>query len=185
MNQGDSFCIADVFDAVSMIDKRPNYYRVVSISSAYIMRIPHADKISQSKEILRLQFDDATAELCKKIDIKFKLATKNDCQNALEFLQKGGPILIHCDAGVSRSTAVGLGYLLSNRSCYMSAVDELLQVRPCASPNRHVLKIMCQILNMENDFDSILKYISKIKNKSLPTTNQVKSQKKLKLYFSK
>lgn len=60
--------------------------------------------------------------------------------NCLEFIKnavnKFQNILIHCNAGVSRSSAIVIGYLMvENNLDYNVAYDLIKQVRPCIKPN--------------------------------------------------
>jgi len=56
---------------------------------------------------------------------------------------KNGAVLVHCNAGVSRSAAVVLGYLMSsNRLSLEDAMKILRQARPCVKPNEGFL---CQL----------------------------------------
>ncbi|XP_017066405.1 dual specificity protein phosphatase 19 [Drosophila eugracilis] len=59
---------------------------------------------------------------------------------SLEFIdearQSHGCVLIHCNAGVSRSASVVIGYLMQRRDmCYEDAYNLVKSWRPCIQPN--------------------------------------------------
>lgn len=54
-------------------------------------------------------------------------------------LKESDRLLIHCNLGVSRSTAVALGVLLQKGYREIEALESLLDLRPLASPNLAVL----------------------------------------------
>ena len=63
--------------------------------------------------------------------------------------EKGGCCLVHCNAGVSRSAAVVIGYLMKNRNMtYLSAYDYLKTLRPAVRPNEGFVR---QLIQYEKD----------------------------------
>lgn len=53
-----------------------------------------------------------------------------------EVRDSGGSVFVHCNAGVSRSAAIVIAYLMKNQKLsYLLAVDLLKQTRPCVKPN--------------------------------------------------
>lgn len=51
-------------------------------------------------------------------------------------LSQGGRVLVHCQAGVSRSVTIAAAYLVKkNNIAAAQAIDEIRQVRPIAWPN--------------------------------------------------
>eukprot|EP00026_Physarum_polycephalum_P015708 Phypoly_transcript_16453.p1 GENE.Phypoly_transcript_16453~~Phypoly_transcript_16453.p1 ORF type:complete len:219 (+),score=30.30 Phypoly_transcript_16453:199-855(+) len=65
-----------------------------------------------------------------------------------EALYGGGSVLVHCNAGVSRSAAVVIGYLMENYTTekgdmgisYLEAIQILKESRPAIQPNRGFVK---------------------------------------------
>ncbi|XP_028842161.1 dual specificity protein phosphatase 19b [Denticeps clupeoides] len=50
--------------------------------------------------------------------------------------EQGGTVLLHCNAGVSRSASVAVGYLMSRESLpFEEAFDAVKRARPCIQPN--------------------------------------------------
>lgn len=51
-------------------------------------------------------------------------------------VRAGRNVLVHCNAGVSRSPSVVIAYLMQRRNCqYQDAYDLVKAVRPCIRPN--------------------------------------------------
>ncbi|WP_372369411.1 dual specificity protein phosphatase family protein [Candidatus Uabimicrobium sp. HlEnr_7] len=146
--------ITGVFEAVNMVNQKPNHYRVISIASKKSVTRMMVNDIKGSKELLILEFDDATPDEVPGFDF----ASHEDCKEALDFLSRGDNCLIHCHAGVSRSTAISLGYLLSIFD-YREAVDRLFNIRPSAQPNEYVIKLMCDVLNKQHLYSDIIDYV--------------------------
>ncbi|MFA7173901.1 MAG: protein-tyrosine-phosphatase [Kiritimatiellia bacterium] len=68
-------------------------------------------------------------------------------------------LLIHCLAGVSRSTAAAYAIIckLLGPGSEEVAFEHLLDIRPCASPNRLVVKYADQLLNRKGAMINFLK----------------------------
>ena len=147
--------ITGVFEALNLVMQKPNHYRVISIASKKSVTRLMIEDIKHTKDLLILEFDDATPNESSEYDV----ASHEQCQQALDFLGQGGDCIVHCHAGVSRSTGIALGHLLSTLH-YRNAVDELFKLRPCAQPNQHVIKIMCDLLQKQELYPLIIDYIS-------------------------
>src|SRR5882672_6158885 len=66
------------------------------------------------------------------------LATLDDVRRALDFANQHDNLLVHCKAGVSRSTALVLAILTERLDDPEAALQSLLVMQPNAVPNRHV-----------------------------------------------
>ncbi len=64
--------------------------------------------------------------------------------------------LVHCQAGISRSTAVACGILCQHGFSPSEAVQYVRSIRPQAKPNQHVLKLFDEILGLEGKLIAIL-----------------------------
>lgn len=94
---------------------------------------------------LVLRFEDLDAE---HDGIQTPLAS--DVTNALDFAQTvGGPLLIHCFAGVSRSTAIALAIIASRypAGAEQQALATLLSIAPQAVPNLLVVRHADDVLS--------------------------------------
>ncbi|XP_035907264.1 dual specificity protein phosphatase 19 [Anopheles stephensi] len=59
---------------------------------------------------------------------------------------RGGRVLVHCNAGVSRSTAVVTGYLMQRCDLsFMQAFGMIKSKRPCVQPNAGFIKQLKQL----------------------------------------
>ena len=80
------------------------------------------------------------------------LATLEDIQRILAFtagLSSDDRLLVHCYAGISRSTAVALGILCQHRLSPRQALAMVRQLRPIASPNSHILTLFDAVLALD------------------------------------
>jgi predicted protein tyrosine phosphatase len=167
MTTESELIVTDAYDAWDLVQKFPGKYRVISISRpgvSFAEISPYYEKEMRegAREVLFLLFDDAIGNLGSSPMGDIKLATREECQQALNFLQQGGDRLVHCRAGLSRSTGIVLGYLLSLYP-YPEACEKLLEIRPCASPNSYVVHLMCQILGKEDVYPKILIYFADLR----------------------
>jgi len=115
-----------------------------------IMNLPVA---SEKGLVQRYYFSD----ICKGRDFTFssgksKLASSKQILDILEFttpLQSKDKLLIHCHAGISRSTAVACGVLCQHGLHPNESVKYILSIRPQALPNKHVLALFDDILKLD------------------------------------
>jgi predicted protein tyrosine phosphatase len=83
-----------------------------------------------------------------------KLAEPKQIRDILEFtapLQSADKLLVHCHAGISRSTAVACGILCQHGLSPHEAIQYVLSIRPQANPNPHVLKIFDKVLGFKGE----------------------------------
>jgi HEAT repeat protein/predicted protein tyrosine phosphatase len=107
---------------------------------------------SQVPHRLRLEFDDIDAP---DDDPDYVLATSEDIRKVIDFVplisQDGGNILIHCQAGISRSCAVALTVcaVLLGAGKEEEALAMVLAARPQAEPNRWIVELADEALGRE------------------------------------
>lgn len=80
-----------------------------------------------------------------------KVATSNEMKDILEFtrsLKSTDKLLVHCHAGISRSTAVACGVLCQHGLTPTEAVKRVLFIRPIAFPNKHILTLFDELLGL-------------------------------------
>jgi len=97
-----------------------------------------------ARSVKTLHFDDVESDYP---DEHLFAATPSDIQHALAFAREIGdaPLLIHCHAGISRSTAVAWiiiwDKLKPKPDSVGQAFDIVRRARPILLPNRHVLRL--------------------------------------------
>ena len=105
------------------------------LDSFYEQRIPQP---SLNLSLHRCYFDDVTP----KDDFGLVLAELDDIQSILKFTEKlqfNHKLLVHCSAGISRSTAVACGILCQHGSLTKEALETICIIRKGAYPNDHIL----------------------------------------------
>lgn len=95
----------------------------------------------------RCHFDDVTPE----DNWGLVFATLEDIQAILSFseqLTAADRLLVHCSAGVSRSTAVACGILCQHGLSPQEALETVCLIRECAYPNVHIISLMDEALKL-------------------------------------
>ncbi|NJO18483.1 MAG: hypothetical protein HC877_22950 [Thioploca sp.] len=107
--------------------------------------------IPQSRKGLllhRCYFDD----IVRTSRLGLVLATLEDIQAILNFTQyltKNDKLLIHCGAGISRSTAVATGVLCQHGLTPVKALERVYFIRKMADPNEHIIALMDEALGLK------------------------------------
>lgn len=135
--------VCGVRDVPAILRRDPKFWNVVSI---YDPTDP-APTFTGARSVHRSVFFDVEDDIWAA-DVGAKAPQQEDVAQIFRFVQArpGEPILIHCRAGVSRSTAISLGLIIQghvqagNMDCVMTAVEQLLALRPQAVPNSLVLR---------------------------------------------
>jgi predicted protein tyrosine phosphatase len=102
-----------------------------------------------ARRIKTLHFDDVLADVPED---NIFCARPEDIQAAIAFSREIGdePLLIHCQAGISRSTAIAWILLYDKLKDRPGAVhqsfDIVRKLRPILWPNRHVLRLGVEAL---------------------------------------
>jgi len=135
--------IASREEATALLRAERRFWNVVSIYSAITFRAT----LSHARKAHYACFDDTEEETPAEFN---QPATADDLAQIFRFVDatRLEPLLIHCEAGLSRSPAVALALmcrrLLGRKDFVTRAVDLLLQVRPIARPNQLVLRLGLQ-----------------------------------------
>jgi predicted protein tyrosine phosphatase len=86
------------------------------------------------------------------------LATSAQMKDILAFtttLNDQNKLLIHCQAGISRSTAVACGVLCQHGLTPLEAVQYVFKIRPQAGPNPYILNLFDDILGFDGQLVSV------------------------------
>lgn len=84
------------------------------------------------------------------------MATQEDVVRALAFAKQHDKLLVHCKAGVARSTGVALAILIEQSHDPQVALDTLLQLQPIAVPNLHVVALTDEVLGYDGALCSMI-----------------------------
>jgi predicted protein tyrosine phosphatase len=124
------------------LDIDRNFWNVISIRDTTRSRLT----FRWSKEVLPQYFDDA--EIVEE-GSRWTVMSAEQAQEIWRFLGRieSGPVLVHCVAGLSRSTAVAAAIIVrglldagvTESEVAGETVERLLTIRPPACPNRWVL----------------------------------------------
>ena len=140
----------------------PDNLQIMNATSAYKVS-PYADKIlslldpnSPNKGYFKpseknkvLFFDDE-----EELSNLYKLPNLMHIHMALEFVDNISPndkVIIHCEAGRSRSTAMAIGCLIYSGMKVREAVEKVFELRPKAIPNNLIIRLFEQELNLETN----------------------------------
>ncbi len=98
----------------------------------HIVRLGDNDDLPLYEDHMEMEYHTINIEDCTRSHL-----TPDILNRAIDFiLQSTTPVLIHCRAGVSRSPAVAMAYLIRvNKMSYREARNLVQEKRPCASPN--------------------------------------------------
>ena len=119
------------------------------------------DPDTQRRKIIQFHLPDPPALLVLKfVDLdepappphdarkELRLASGDDLVSALEFDRPEERLLVHCHAGISRSSAIALAILAGRMGAGNEriAVGELFRIKPEAVPNLHVVTLADRLL---------------------------------------
>lgn len=166
--------------ALSQVDKlcsKHNFTHIVSIGTPDSRcygngreKIPYSFRNFKLDNRIRLEFDD--------IDIAEDVFApkEHDIQRLINFLQtipEDANVLIHCFAGISRSTATALVLLMiKNNFNGAIAKQNLLAIRPQAIPNKLICSLADKILGLSGHNSCLevakeIHFVQNIRNNSL------------------
>lgn len=133
-------------EALDLVKRQPDKWNVVSLWADFDWiksdptTKPHFPK---ALDLCQQNFHDIINECDQMI-----LCNQDHLKGIIKFGRKtrGQPLLVHCQAGISRSTAVAVLLILDaikdeSANPFEDALDIVYAVRPIMQPNPHILKI--------------------------------------------
>jgi predicted protein tyrosine phosphatase len=126
---------------------------LLGVVTFYNQRLPQP---SPGLLLHRCYFDDVTPE----DNFGLIVATLEDIEAILQFTAKlttAHKLLVHCGAGISRSTAVACGILCQHRLSPKEAIDTVYLLRKGACPNEHIIALMDEALDLKGSLSTYLK----------------------------
>jgi predicted protein tyrosine phosphatase len=138
--------IASHEEAMLLHENGHAVWNVLSISDKVVLERP---RFHEARRVTHLLFDDVESD--SPADGHYA-ATPSDVRTAISFAWEIGnePLLIHCYAGISRSTAIAwlIAYdrLKERPDAVRRAFEIVRELRPMMRPNRHVLMVGLELL---------------------------------------
>jgi len=149
--------ISDLIDARTLVPQWATH--TISLLDPNINREPiRLPQPGIDGQIRRYYFHDITpnsalAQMMNEYLEDMKVATSIDMLDILEFtrsLKSTDKLLVHCHAGISRSTAVACGVLCQHGLTPTESVKYVLSIRPQAFPNKHILTLFDELLGLSS-----------------------------------
>lgn len=117
--------------------------------------------------------------------------TEDHVREVLEFaksIKEDDNVLVHCHAGVSRSTAMAIGILIDRGMTAKEAVEYVFEIRDCAWPNSLIIEILDKELNQNGELSKevgqakkrINEFFVKKPTDSGPSKSEIEAMEKLK-----
>ena len=128
---------------------------------------------------LLLRFDDSDIENDEEMFQSIKgwrqvqSPRKQQVAIALAFtkdLKDGDRLLVHCTAGKSRSTAIGIAALIQHGMTPQEAFDHVKALRPALIPNRLIIQYVDELLELNGELNKVIEeyYNSLLLDSKLP-----------------
>jgi predicted protein tyrosine phosphatase len=145
--------VCSLSEVQRFLDMDKNFWHVISIRDTTRLRL----QLMQAKKVRPFYFDDAEVVEEGSKWIVISAAQAAEIWQAMD-ADPAAPLLVHCVAGLSRSTAVAASIIaralhdagLPLKSIAPETVERLLTIRPPACPNgMGLLRMLEQVLPAE------------------------------------
>jgi predicted protein tyrosine phosphatase len=138
------FKILSVLEARDIVKQYPNKLNVISVEKTETV------DPNLCKNHIHLKMDDVDDAVINKWDNQLKqkgtkYPEKQHVLDAIEFDKKHTVDMIHCHAGISRSTAIGYAILRSRGMNKPDAMKMVHEIQPYAMPNRRLVRFVDEI----------------------------------------
>lgn len=84
---------------------------------------------------------------------------RDDIQRVMDFCQPGDRVVVHCEGGISRSTAIGIGLFVRDGMSVPEAVKAVYQQSPNMGPNMLILLHLEDVLQLDR---LLVRQVSKV-----------------------
>ncbi len=140
----NKFLILSAYEAKDLVKRYPDKLNVISAETTEIVD----PKLCKHHIHLNMSdFDDAVIDKWGET-LKAKhphFPEKQHVLDAIEFDKKHTVDMIHCHAGISRSTAIGYAILRSRGMNKPDAMKMVHEIQPYAMPNRRLVRFVDEI----------------------------------------
>ena len=139
-----SFKILSIYNARELVDREPLMLNVISAETTEMVD----PKLCKNHLALVMDdVDDNYSEMWggdpETMGVVFP--EKRHIIEAVLFDKRHGVDLIHCHAGISRSTAIGYSVLRGRGMSKWDALNEIYKIVPSAMPNRRIVRFADEI----------------------------------------
>lgn len=156
---------------------------VVGLLDRYIGRDSLAELV-HSNQYVHLVDDTAADTVCAFGT--FKAPVMDDLIKILNFtsrIKEGDRVLVHCHAGVSRSTSIAIAILIQHGWNYKDAFDKVAEIRDCLNPNHAFVCLTDEYFGLGGEYKNYVQEWRKNRTEFVPNIHlkkqEVEEMKKL------
>jgi predicted protein tyrosine phosphatase len=153
--------IAELGEAITLAEHWATHL-VSLLDPNYREAIP---RLTPAQQVCRQYFHDITprhlsSHIWQELHITPQLMQKSQVEAILTFTEQLPPnsqLLVHCHAGISRSTATTCGILCQHGLSPQQAWAEVFALRPIADPNPYILQLFDDCLGLGGSLQQLAK----------------------------
>lgn len=177
----NSIRVKDVYAVRELVAKRHKYNTIISLYDPeyadHVYSIRELDQSAGNHTLYFAEFFEDIDEQCKGIHPD-RLPTKENVENIIRYANQlkqssiRRNILIHCHAGISRSTAAAIIFHYISGKTEAEAIKATFKDRKCMWPNQLLLKYADEILG-SNLYNTIIIWKNAEKELSFSGVNAI------------
>jgi len=141
------FIILSVYEAKRLVKNHPKKLNVISVETTEIV---DPELCKHHIHLNMSDVDDAVINEWGPI-LRVKcpdFPEKQHVLDAIQFANKYHVDVIHCHAGISRSTAIGYAILRDRGMDKVDAMKKIHEIQPYAMPNRRLVRFVDEIFGV-------------------------------------